>query len=132
MIFNERYKKIIKTEAEIKKELGESCIENNVIKKIDVVVTGHFGNSVSINMICENICPLGLYNSTGNIGFILRALIEIFDKEDDNSVSIKALEGTPIRLVFNSDNSWGGRAVAIGHFMKDRFVMIEDLMKIKE
>lgn len=132
MIFKERYKQIIKTEADLKKELGECCIENNVIKKIDVVVTGHFGNAVSAEMICENICPLGLYNSTGNIGYILRALIDIFDKENDNSVSIKALEGTPIRLVFNSANSWGSKAVAIGHFMKDRFVMIDDLMKIKE
>lgn len=132
MIFKERYEKIIKTEAQIKKDLGEYCIENNVINRVDVVVTGHFGNTVSVNMLCENICPLGLYNSTGNIGYILRALIDIFDKSDDNSVNIKALEGTPIRLVFNGANSWGGKAVAIGHFMKDRFVMIDDLMKLKE
>ena len=131
MIFTERYKKIIKTETDLKKELGKCCVENNIIKNIDIVVTGHFGNSVSVQMLCDNICPLGLYNSTGNIGFILRALIEIFDKEDDNSVSIKALQGTPIRLVFNGDNSWGEKAVAIGHFMKDRFVMIDDLMKIQ-
>ena len=132
MIFKERYKGIIKTEADIKNAFGETCIENNIIKNIDVVVTGHFGNTVSVQMLCENICPLGLYNSTGNIGYILRALIDIFDKSDDNSVNIKALEGTPIRLVFDSVNSWGGKAVAIGHFMHDRFVMIDELMKIKE
>lgn len=132
MIFKERYEQIIKTEAQIKTELGEYCIENNIIEKIDVVVTGHFGNTVSVDMLCENICPLGLYNTTENIGYILRALIDIFDKENDNSVSIKALEGTPIRLVFNSNSSWGSKAVAIGHFMKDRFVLIDDLMKIQK
>jgi hypothetical protein len=132
MIFKERYSEIIKNEREIREALGECCIENNVIKKIDVVVTGHFGNAVSVQMLCDNICPLPLYNSTSNIGFILRALIEIFDKEDDNSVNIKALEGTPIRLLFDDTTSWGSKAVAIGHFMKDRFVMLEDLMKIQK
>lgn len=132
MIFTERYKNILKTEAELKSELGEMCIENNVIEGIDVVITGHFGNTVSLNMLCKNICPLGLYNSTHNIGYIIRALIEIFDKEDDNSVSIKRLENTPIRLVFKGNNTWGGKTVAIGHFMKDRFVLIDELMKITE
>ena len=105
MIFKERYEKILKTEKGLKDAFKKICIENNVIENIDIVVTGHFGNAVSVTMLCKNICPLGLYNSTGNIGFILRALIEIFDKEDDNSVSIKSLSGTPIRLVFDSDTS---------------------------
>ena len=127
MIFNERYKTIIKTAEELKSALGEICIEN-----ISIVVTGHFGNTVSVNMLCENICPLGLYNSTSNIGFIIRALIEIFDKEDDNSVNMNVLKNTPIRLVFEGGNAWGSKAVAIGHYMKDRFVLIDELMKIKE
>lgn len=132
MIFKERYETILKTRNEIEKQLENCCLENNIIKEIDVVVTGHFGNCVSVTMLCENICPLPLYNSTANIGFILRALIEIFDKENDNSVNIKKLEGTPIRLVFDGKNPWGSKVVAIGHYMKDRFVMIDELMKIEK
>lgn len=133
MIFKERYADIIKTKDYFETEYGDDfCIENNIIDNVDVVVTGHFGNSVSLSMVCENICPIPLYNSTQNIGFILRALIELFDKEDDNSVSIKELKGTPIRLVFDSKNAWGSKAVAIGNFIKDRFILIEDLMKIEK
>ena len=50
MIFKERYKNILKTESEIKAQLGECCIENNIIQKIDIVVTGHFGNAVSVSL----------------------------------------------------------------------------------
>lgn len=133
MIFKERYKDILKTKEYFKTEYGNNfSIENNIIKEVDVVVTGHFGNTVSLTMTCENICPIPLYNSTHNIGFILRALIEIFDKEDDNAVSVSDLCNTPIRLVFDSDNPWGSKAVAIGHFIKDRFILIDDLMKIEK
>lgn len=132
MIFNERYKDLIKTANQIKEQFGDKiCIENNVVKDIDVFVTGHFGCTVSVALTCENICPLGLYNSTHNIGYILRALIEIFDKEDDDPVSIYKLKNTPIRLVFNGV-PWGSKAIAIGHFMKDRFVVIDELMKITQ
>ena len=128
MIFTERYKDIIKTEKEIK-EIVKGCeIENNIIKEVRILVTGHFGNTVSVDMLCNGVCPFPLWNSTHNIGYILRALIEIFDKENDGSVNITNLNNTPIRLVFEN----GCKCIGIGHFMKDRFVLTEDLMKIKE
>lgn len=133
MIFNERYKDIIKTEAQLRKDLNNLMyVENNVIEKLDILITGHFGNTVSLDMLCENVCPIPLWNSTNNIGYIVRALIEILDKEEDRSVSIRELDNTPIRIVYNSDNKYSGYAVAIGHPTKDRFVLIEDLMKVKE
>lgn len=84
---------------------GDYCIENNIIKSTDILITGHFGNSVSLRLDCENICPIPLYNSTLNIGYILQALIEFFDKEQDNSVSIFSLNNTPIRLVFDDKDA---------------------------
>ena len=83
-------------------------------------------------MLCENVRPFPLWSSTANVGYILRALIEIFDKEDDSSVSINALKNTPIRIVYDADNKFGGHSVAIGHFMKDRFILVDDLMKVHE
>lgn len=133
MVFTERYKDLIKTEHQIEEQFNSDItIENNIIKELDIVVIGHFGCVVSVDMICDGICPLGLYNSTHNIGYILRALIEIFDKEDDNAVSVKKLAGTPIRIVFKKKLSLGSVPVAIGHFMKNRFVVIDELMKIIE
>ena len=74
MIFKERYNDILKTENDLAKLLGNDySVINNAIKKVDVLVTGHFGNTVSLNIVCENISPFPLYNSVGNIGFILRA-----------------------------------------------------------
>lgn len=131
MTWKERYAKILKTENEIKECLNNNChIENNIIKDIDILITGHFGNCVSIDVVCENICPFPLWNSTDNIGYIIRALIDIFDKEDDDSVNLGALKNTPIRIVYDNENQYGGKAVAIGHYMKDRFVFIEDLMQL--
>ena len=131
MIFKERYTDILKMENDLATQFGDNySIENNVIKKLDILVTGHFGNTVSVAMTCENVNPFPLYNSVGNIGFILRALVELFDKERDESVSISALQGTPIRLVFDSKDLYTGRCVGIGHFMKDRFILTDDLMKL--
>lgn len=128
MLFNEKYKGIFITEKQLKDKLGGNFeIENNYIKNVDIVVIAHFGNVVAIRMDCENICPLPLYNSTHNVGYIIRALIEMFDKEKEDGVSINALNNTPIRIVLVK-----GRCVAIGHYMKDRFIFTEDLMKIKE
>lgn len=132
MTFTERYKDIIKTKDYFEKEHnGDYSIENNIVNEFNVLVTGHFGNTVSIQMICDNITPIPLYNSTHNIGYIIRAIIELFDKEDDNSVNINVLKGTPIRLVFDSKNPYYGKVIAIGHFMKDRFILIEDLMRVE-
>ena len=133
MVFNDRYNQSLKTEKDLKEQFNNHIyIENNIIKDIDVIVTGHYGNIVSVDMLCENIRPFPLYNSTDNIGYIIRALIEIFDKEDDNSVSINSLKNTPIRIVYDADNKFEGHSVAIGHFMKNRFILIDDLMKVHE
>lgn len=115
-----------RTEKEIREKIGECCIENNVIEDIDIVTIAHFGNTVSLDLLCYNIRPLPLYNSTHNIGYIVRALVILLGKEREDGINLTALKGTPIRIVFNK----GGRSVAIGHYMRDQFVLIEDLMKV--
>ena len=98
-----------------------------------ISVTGHFGNSISFSLICENICPPALYNNKGNIGYIIAFLVDFFDKEDDNTISInKSLKEIPIRLVFDDDSGWGGKCIGVGHFIKDRFVLFEDLCKLQK
>lgn len=121
--------KFYRTEKEIREKIGVCCIENNVIEDIDIEIIAHFGNTVSIDLLCCNIRPLPLYNSTGNIGYIIRALVVLLGKEREDGVNLKSLKNTPIRIVFNGETKFMGKSVAIGHYMKDQFVLIEDLMK---
>ncbi len=132
------YEKIIKTSGEIvRDEIGMpdsseklsnlilSTVKNDIIEKIDIIIEGHFGNCPSLDMLFKNnnrICGYVNYN----IGHILSFLIDFFDRTDDNGVSFKTLEGTPVRLIFDDS-----KVIAIGHFMKDRFVLITDLMKLE-
>lgn len=118
-----------RTEKEIREKIGNCFIENNVIEDIDINIIAHFGNTVSLDMLCYNIRPLPLYNSTSNIGYIIRKLIVLLGKEREDGINLTALKGTPIRIVFNGKTKYSGKAVAIGHYMRDQFVMIDDLMK---
>ena len=132
------YEKIIKTSGEIvRDEIGLpdsaeklsnlllNAVKNDIIKKVDITIEGHFGNCPSLDMSFKNnhrICNYVNYN----IGHILSFLIDFFDKTDDNGVSFKTLENTPVRLIFDDS-----KVIAIGHFMEDRFVLITDLMKLE-
>ena len=132
------YEKIVKTSGEIvRDEIGLpdsteklsglllNTVKNDIIESVDITIEGHFGNCPSLDMLFKNnhrICNYVNYN----IGTILSFLIDFFDKTDDNGVSFKALENTPVRLILDDS-----RVIAIGHFMKDRFVIINDLMKLE-
>lgn len=127
LVFARNYKTLLKTEAEVRERLGDGYhIENNVIKKIDVSIVPHFGNVISLDMLCENVCPYPLYNNTGNIGYIIRALVALLDLGlRDDGAALSEIRNVPIRIVF--DGKEFGRAVAIGHYIEDRFVFIDEL-----
>lgn len=123
-------KSIIKTESELR-EMGYG-INNNIIKYIDVNTIGHFGNSTCFEIMCDNICPMGGYNNTGNIGFLIRAFIELFGITEEDGLRLSKIRNIPCRLIFNqSDCEWGSRCIGFGHFMKDKFVLTEDFAKIR-
>ena len=122
------------TYEELKERLNnDGAIENNIIDDVRVIVTGHGGNIVSLSMYLKNLGLFAAYNSTKNIGFIIQFLMEFFDLTEDNSVEIDQLKGKPLRVVFGSSEDsvgWGDKAVAIGHFMRDEFVLIEDIVNL--
>ena len=80
--------KIFKTEKEIREKLGECVIEIDTIENIDIKIIAHFGNSVSLYMMCEHCCPIPLYNSTGNIGYIIQRLIVLLDMEREAGIDL--------------------------------------------
>ena len=115
---------IIKTEAEIR---AMGCvIMNNVIEKVDVNTIAHFGNVTCLEIICKDICPMSTYNNTGNLGFLIRALIELLDLSEEDGLRLSKIKNIPCRLVFNDAKcSWGSTCIGIGNFMNDKFVLIK-------
>ena len=122
---------MIKTEAELR-DLGYG-IKNDIIEKVDVNTIAHFGNATCLEILCSNICPMSSYNNTGNLGFVIRALIELLDLSREDGLRLSKIKNVPCRLVFNEpDCSWGSSAIGIGNFMKDKFVLIKDLARIND
>jgi len=108
--------------------------ENNILKKIDINVIAHFGNAVSLELMCENICPYSCYNNTKNIGILIRALIEFFDLSEEDGLRVSMIRNIPIRVVFDGTNTthWGEKAIGIGHYMKDKYILFSEFSKLDE
>lgn len=118
---------IIKTKREILD--GGYDIENNIIGGCNVVVTGHFGNVVSLNLWCMGVSPFSGYNNTDNIGFLIKSLIEFFELTDEDGFNLSEdFRNIPCRIILEKRN----RCVGFGHFMKDKFVFSKDFAKIME
>lgn len=113
----------------VKRLNGNYSVEDNVIEELDVKVIPHFGHCVSLVMHCNSVSPIPLYNSTGNIGYIIQMLAQLFSLREDGT-SLQELVGRRLRIVYNKKEMYIGRAVAIGSVLSDRFIFIEDLMTI--
>ena len=122
-------KDIIKTKEEL--ESKGYGIENNVIKYVDVNVVAHFGNAICFEIYCDNIVPLSGYYNTNNLGYMIKAFVELLGADREDGVRLSELKNIPCRLVFENKNPWGNKAIGIGHFMKDKFVLFDDFVKIK-
>ena len=126
MNFNE----IIKTEQDLKC-LGYH-ITNNMIKSIDVNIIAHFGNCTCFEIICTDIRLMGVYNNTKSLGFLIRAFVQLFDLCREYGVKLTNIKNVTYRLVFDREPSLGATCIGFGHFMKDKFVLVEDFVKINE
>lgn len=109
-------------------------VENNIIKEIDIKIIAHFGNIPCLTMICENVIPYGFYNDIHRLGYLLKAIVEFFGLEREDGIMLSELKDIPCRIVFdgNGKNHWGDKAVGIGHYMKDKFILFEDFKKLAE
>lgn len=125
-------KDIIKKQADID-AIGYD-ISNNIITNIDVNTIAHFGNTTCFEIACTDVYPMSCYNNTQNLGYVLRAFIEFFELDEEDGLRIRDIKNIPCRLIFESKNGciWGSKCIGIGHFMKNKFVFIEDFAKIDE
>jgi hypothetical protein len=124
-MYTKKYDLIIKTKSQIE-ELGY-IVENNVLKYVDVNVIGHFGNCACLELRCENIHIVANYNNTSNVGYLLKALVEFLDIEEEDGIRISKIKNIPIRIIMKEQF---GQCIGFGHFMKDKFVLTEDFIKI--
>ena len=107
--------------------------QNNMITRVDVDTIAHFGNVNCLEIECEHITPYHSFNNTRNLGYLIRALVVLFEQEREDGVRLSEIKNVPCRLVFNTSTvAFGSRAIGIGHYMKDKFILFEDFYKIDE
>lgn len=125
-----KLKEIILTKEQI--ESMGYCIENNIIESVDVNIIAHFGNPTCLEIACSNVWLMSAYNNTQNLGYLIRAFIALFDLSKENGLRLTEIKNIPCRLVFNGKNSWGSKCIGFGNFMKNKFVLVEDFVKVNE
>ena len=123
-----KLKEIIKTQKQLE-EMGYR-IENNIIEDVNVNTIAHFGNVTCFEIGCTNVYPMSAYNNISNLGYIIRAFIEMFDLSEEDGLRLTKIKSIPCRIIL--EGGWGGRCIGFGHFMKDKFVLTEDFAKINE
>lgn len=124
-----KFENIIKTQKEILKD-GNS-IENNIIKGCDITIIGHFGNVVSLDIWCNNCSLFSMRASTANIGWQIKALVELFDLTEEDGFCLSKFKDIPCRIIIEgNDGGWGSKVIGFGHFMEDKFVYKDDFAKI--
>ena len=117
------------TQLEVCGKFHETEVKNALIEKIDLNVVGHFGNAVVLDITiktddCLYSNPFFSISSTLNCGILIQALFNTLELNEDNGISISSLKEIPCRVIV-SDN----KTVAIGNFMKNKFIVFEDLLK---
>lgn len=122
-----KLKDIIKKKSEILADGHE--IENEMIHGADINIVGHFNNAVSLNIWTGCCCLIPASNNTKNLGYIIRAIIELLDLTEEDGYTFNKIENIPIRII---SDGWGSKVLGFGHFMKDQFVYTDDLLKITE
>lgn len=122
------YKDICKTQKELLEK--NFSIENNILKSIEINLIAHFGNIATLEMFFENCCLFSGYNLGATIPFILKSIIEILDLSEEDGLRISQIKNVPVRIVLQGNGL--GRIVGFGNFMKDRFVIAEDLIELSK
>lgn len=121
-----KLKEIIKTQRQLE-EMGYK-IENNIIENVDINAIAHFGNITCFEIGCANVYPMSAYNNISNLGYVIRAFIELFDLSEEDGLYLTKIKTLPCRIVV--EDGWTSKCVGFGHFMKDKFVLTEEFAKI--
>ena len=107
-------------------------VQNQLIESIDLELIGHFGNIVTVSVIWGSGAGCGTtgrvfygYNATLSCGRVLQCLFDLLDLSEENGKRLTDCRNIPARIVFKN-----GNPIGVGHFIKDKFVVGEDLFNI--
>ena len=125
-----KLKDITKKASDINK-MGHS-IENNIIKNVNVNTIAHFGNVTCFEIVCSDVYAMSGYNNIGNLGYLIKSFIELFDLSEEDGLHLTKIKDVPCRLVLEGNGGFGSRCIGFGNFMKDKFVLTDEFAKINE
>lgn len=128
---NDKYKSIIMTEKEIKAIDYE--IENEVIGDVSVKYAGHFG-CVTLEIMNDSMDKrlFSGYSLTDDIGKLIKFLVELIERYEDNPVELNELfKGRPIRVVYKNVGV-GKEYLGIGNYKKDMFFLWNDITALRD
>lgn len=120
------YKDIVKTEKQI--ENSGYYVENNMVESIDLNVIAHFGNITCLEMFFTNCALFSGYNIGGLLPDVLKAIVEVLEIENEDGLRISKIKNVPCRIVTTSQGF--GKVIGFGNFMRDKFVLADDLMQM--
>lgn len=99
-------------------------ISNNIIIAAGLKYIGHYNCFTLELRIADGRTIIPYANFTSALGRICMALKDIFEIYTDNDIDFfNALVNTPLRIIQDENKN----VVAIGHFMKDMYIRMEDL-----
>ena len=120
------------TEADVKLPLENVVITNAMLEKVDFNIIGHFGNIPTFYARVKldgGMMQLGGgVNNISNAGVIMRALVELLGVQSEDGILMSDIKNVPIRVVFKG--GLFGKAVAIGNYLEDKFILLDDLYKL--
>jgi hypothetical protein len=63
-------------------------------------------------------------SSTLNCGVLIRTIFELLDIHEEDGIKLSNIKQCPCRIIINENNT-----IAVGHFMNDKFLIIEDFIE---
>lgn len=121
---------IIKSKKQLE-EMGHE-IENNIIESVNINVIARFGNCACFEILCSNVCAMGGYNNTENLGILVKSFVELMGIDKEDGIRLSDIKNIPCRLVFENGGGWGSKCIGFGDFMRDNFVLVKDFAKLNE
>lgn len=121
-------------------------IQNNRIRRIRISINEQSEKCVRVTAYYENdsgyfiseevAWSIRVPVSNCNLVSILSSIPEILGLKHNDGVCIESIINVPCRLVYDlqgkNKDGYMSRCVGFGHFMKDKFVMISDIMRVDE
>ena len=98
-------------------------VQNEMIENIDLNFIAHYG-VVSLRVELKSWTLFKEYNLTLHCGCIMKFLTELLEIQKEDGLLLSEIKNVPCRIIVKDRE-----VIAIGHWMKDKFVNIEELIR---